>query len=139
MTEEVKKRRGRPKLTPEEKAAAAERRKEQKRAYNQKHKVETVQLRTTVDTASKIIQNATPRLAPPSKEEQAEIDRIGKIMAKAEVAIRAQSAIPKEAAKTVGHREEIYISRTTEPAIQDEPTDPRPSFVRDDDKGWEEL
>lgn len=141
MTEEIKRKKGRPPLSPEEKAKRLEERKRKKREwYYKKADAAKANQDTQKEVNRFMAASMTQPLANPSTTEQKEIERLEKIMAEAGDKMRAQFQVPQEISRKVGNREEVFISRNKEMSIDDEYVgDSRPPFVIQDDKGWEET
>jgi hypothetical protein len=105
------KKRGRPALSPEEKA---------RREAERKAKKETPKS-----------QNPWDNLSP---EDKKEIARLMDIAAKADQARHQQMALPRVTEKVVGNA--VHVATNREVKIDDE-SNGRPQFLRDDEAGWE--
>lgn len=125
----IKRPRGRPRLSDEEKA---------------RRKAERVEKKKMDDSARAVLSQPTqaedkPKpMFRPTPDELKEIERIQQIMAKADEAKRQQYAMPQIKEKEQGNQNIIQVAPAKEFTIDDEytRTNDKPEFVRKDDEGW---
>ncbi len=150
MTDEVKPRRGRPKLTDEERA----RRKAERKARGEAGGInidEIAKVKDILDKMANAQSQAAQNVIPAVKDDSSwvgegdpgyEARKIAEIEAAMDKAHRAQAAQQTPPTMKVtprGGGDIVETIHNQEIVIEDEPRSAKPDFVQKDDAGWEEI
>lgn len=126
---------GRPKLTEEQKEANKARRLALKMQLQQTAQVPPEPVGTKGEPTDGKLDTPYGKI---TQEEMDQINKVHAIMAKADEARRKQYSAPKETAKPQGNTQLIHVAKSNEPQIDEEYVG-SPQFVRNDEKGWEDV